>query len=126
MFHHVLGSCRPEDLKRSLALRRGNFQPASEPEIGNTHDMIRMQVGDEEPIDRSQLDAGLNQAHGDATPTIDEQRLAACLHQNTWAKSVDRRLRAAGAEQGHSKVVAVKHALRPRANGHNQSKETGD
>lgn len=126
MFHHVLGSCRPEDLKRSLALRRGNFQPACEPQIGDTHDVIRMQVGNEESNDRSQLDAGLNQAHGDATPAIDEQRLAACLHQHTWAKTVDRRLGAAGAEQGHTEIVAIGHALRPRANGHNQSKETGD
>src|SRR5207249_7649045 len=84
-----------------------------------------MKVRDEELIGCSQLYAQLKQPLSDATPAIDQQRLATGLHQHAGSEAVHHRRRAAGAKQCHPKVVAVGPALWPRVGGYRQSKETG-
>ena len=79
--------------------------------------MIRMKVRKEELIGFSQPHTQLKQTRRDAASAIEKQSLAAGLHKHTRSEAIDRRLWAACAQQGHSKVFTVASSLWQRVAG---------
>src|SRR4249920_836897 len=84
-----------------------------------------MKVRDEELIGCSQLHSQLKQALSDTTPTIEQQGLAAGLHEHAGSEAVHHWRWATGPKQSHQEVVAIGWALWQRARGYRQCKETG-
>ena len=70
--------------------------------------MVGVQVRDEQRIDLAQLHAGLHQALRGAAAAVDQQVLAAGLHQHAGTEALHDRRRAAGAEQGDAELVGRK------------------
>ena len=96
---------RAVDDERALALRIVRLQPTREPQVGNAHHMVRVQVGHEQRIHLAQLQARLAQALGGAAPAVDQQGLAAGLHQHAGAEAAHGGRRAASAQQRDAELV---------------------
>jgi hypothetical protein len=77
-----------DHLERSPAISEMRAEPTRQPEIGNANRVIRMKMGEEQCVDSPDGHSKLKQAHGCATPSIDQEDLIARLDQCARTKTV--------------------------------------
>ena len=104
--HQLARAGRAVDAKRPFALRVRHVQPARQPEVGNAHDVVGMQVRDEQTVELPEPHAGLQQALRHAAPAVDQELLAAGFHQYAGPKAAHHRRWAAGAQQRDAELVS--------------------
>ena len=109
--HHVAGTLGSPDVQRDLP--SGHSQPASQEKIRNLNDMVRMQVRQEQPTDRTYRDTGLREANGRTPPAVKKESLAACFHKRACPEllQVDDGTHT-GSEQ-HDPDASRRHCLGP-------------
>ncbi len=122
--HHVARAVRSPDLERRLASRRS--YPASQEQIRNLHHVIGMQMRQEQSADRTDRNTCLYEANGCTSAAVEQESLAARLHERACAKlSQIHRRTAAGSEQGDSETVGWDR-LRRRRIRHRHGLRAGD
>ena len=76
-------------------------KPTGEPQVWQSHRVVRVQVREEDITDARQRNPELPEPLRGAAPAVDYQRLLARLNERTWPKSVDDRVRASRSKQRH-------------------------
>ena len=71
MFGHLIRARGSPDLERHVALAPGHADPAGEPEIGETHHVVRMVMGEKHGGDIAEGNPELEQALQSAAPRIE-------------------------------------------------------
>ena len=110
--HHVPRSCRAPDLEWP----RASAGPAGHEQVRHLDDVIRMQVGQEETMDRGHRHPKLRQSQGGTASTIEQQPIIAGLNQGTDAELIEPGLRSARrAEQDDPQCVGRRLLVPDRA-----------
>ena len=101
-FRHRDRSGWPEDLPgRSTSCE----DPSREPEVRQSHHVIRMQMREEHRVDRGERHVQLSEALRCSTSRVEHQDLIAHLDEGARSESHDVELRRAGTEQRHAKIA---------------------
>src|SRR6185436_5811273 len=85
--HHVARARRPPNLKTFLA--RSARSPWRQKQVRDADDMIRVKVREKQLVNLGKVGAGLCQANGHRSSTIEQQFLAAGLDQSGGTKPIE-------------------------------------
>ena len=97
MFHHLPRPAGSPNPQRSFS----PYDPSRQPQIGHSHDVIGMQVGQEQRRDFRKRHFLLVETLRAASPAIENQFLISSFHQGARPEALNNRPRSAGSEQGH-------------------------
>src|SRR6266481_4362807 len=96
MFHHLSGPFGSPDSQGSSTFAPGTPDPAGEPKIRESHDMIRMVVCKKDAGYVSERDLQLVKSLHRATPGIENEFLGSDFNQSARAKTIQNRRRSTG------------------------------
>lgn len=97
VLHHLLCASGAPDSERSSS----PYDPARQPKIGDTDDMIRVQMSQEQRSRCREWHLQLIQALDAASTAVKDQFLISGFNQNAGSEAVHNRPRGARTEQGH-------------------------
>jgi hypothetical protein len=92
-------------MERSFTASPRTADPAGQPEIGETNQVIGMMMCEQQTGDIGKRDAELMQPLHGAAPGIEDKFLIAGFDQGARPEAVQERRRRSGSEQGHSEQI---------------------
>ena len=100
--HHRRGSVRPPDEERVIAL---THEPARQPKIRKADHVVRVQVGQEYPVDVLPSNLDLGKALQRASTSVEDKSLPPSLYQDARPESIHGGHRRAGAKERHPDLL---------------------
>jgi hypothetical protein len=88
MFHHLVCASGAQNTERRLSVSPGPADPAGQPEINETNDVIGMMMREQQPGDVGERDSQLVQPLHRAAPGIEDKFLIAGFDQGARPEAV--------------------------------------